>query len=67
MSKRLCDAFPYDADGIRRFMNRIYRLTSEVGTLDALQYARFPENLKKIAELPFKIRSLPRYFFATWG
>ncbi len=63
----LCEAFPTDADGIRRFMDRIYRLTSEVGTLDALQYARFPENLKKLATLPLKIRALPRYFFATWG
>ncbi len=63
----LCQAFPHEADGIRTFIERIFRLASEVDRLAEIQYAGFPQVLPKIAALPFRMKAVPRYLFATWG
>lgn len=63
----MCDRFPHEADGIRRFMARVFAVAHEVDQLEKLQRAKLPRDLGKLVSLPFKMRSIPRYLFATWG
>jgi len=58
---RLCDRFPREADGIRRFMNRAFDLHGE---LVAFQRNRGPGNP---LTAPARMKNTVRYLPVTWG
>jgi len=57
MEQTLCDAFPSEARGIRRFLERVFTLARE------LRY--FNRGLKGVK--PLKVRKAIRYLPARWG
>jgi len=63
----LCRLFPSEAEGIRRFLDRVFSVSKELDELDRLQRMSPKEALPKLATLPFRLRAVPRYMLATWG
>ncbi len=66
-TETLCRAFPSDADGIRRFMARVFTVFDEIDVLSGLAYKRGSKKAVALAKLPFTFRATPRYFFSRWG
>ena len=64
-TETLCRTFPSEADGIRRFMRRVFDTAHELDRLGSVARARFPDILAKAAAVPLWMRSLPRSWFAT--
>jgi prolycopene isomerase len=63
----LCRQFPADADGIRTFLDRVFSVFSEVSGLGDLQTGGLLEMIPRVATMPFRLKAIPRYMFATWS
>ena len=59
---KLCETFPHEAEGIRRFIERVFGLGRD--------YSRIVRQRGKVgnpATFPFRFRHLFRYLPVTWG
>jgi prolycopene isomerase len=61
---RLCEAFPRDADGIRRFLGRVFDLQAEVADFEARLIGR-PPGLDVLLAAPLRMPTALRYLPAT--
>jgi len=62
----LCQAFPRDADGIRRFLRRVFALAHEAIELERT-FADGRLDWRELASAPFRFPNAARYLPATWG
>jgi len=63
----LCDTFPDEAAGIRKFMERVFVLHREIKVYEeTFMSGRFPSPWQ-LMQVPFKTTSLARYSLASWG
>jgi phytoene dehydrogenase-like protein len=63
----LCDTFPEEAAGIRKFVNRVFVLAREIKLYEqTFMSGRFPSPWQ-LMQVPFKTTSLARYSLASWG
>ena len=63
----LCQAFPHDADGIRRFLGRVRKLGQEVEHFDKLlNWSRGTELLGLVARLPANCQCIARYLLSDF-
>jgi len=61
----LCDAFPHEAAGIRRFLRRVSAFADQVTLFDdLLSHGVTPG---RVARIPFNLGKVLRYGLATWG
>ncbi|MDP8254801.1 MAG: NAD(P)/FAD-dependent oxidoreductase [Candidatus Alcyoniella australis] len=61
----LCEAFPHEADNIRRFLDRCFKLFRETSMLQKEMSS--VTNPATLAKLPFKYPNAVRFNFANWG
>jgi len=62
----LCDAFPSDADGIRRFLERVFALARDTVELEKT-FASGRFGWRDVATAPFRFPNAARYLAVTWG
>lgn len=62
----LCDAFPADADGIRRFLDRVFALAREAEELEKT-FAAGRFGWRDVAAAPLRFPNAARYLPVTWG
>ena len=62
----LCEAFPHEADGIRRFLDRVFGMGRELDHVNRV-FGRGVPAPGNLATLPWKARKLLRYGTCTWG
>ena len=62
----LCDAFPADADGIRRFLGRVFALAREIVELEKT-FAAGRFGWRDVVAAPVHFRNAARYLPVTWG
>ena len=63
----MCESFPRDAKGIKRFIGRFFELEHELVRLMKLTESKKLPSLVEIATLPINLRTLLRYAFTTWA
>ncbi len=62
----LCDAFPADAEGIRRFLGRVFALAHDTVELEKT-FASGRFGWRDVAAAPFRFPNAARYLPVTWG
>ncbi len=62
----LCEAFPHEADGIRRFLGRVFGMGRELDHVNRV-FGRGVPAPGAVATLPWKARKLLRYGSCTFG
>jgi prolycopene isomerase len=63
----LCQAFPHEAEGIRRFLGRVHQVARDLGALERDLGRPLPELLRRLAREPARLATAARYLPATWG
>ncbi len=63
----ICDAFPHEADGIRRFLDKLFALDRDVKRLEADMDIGQVFSPFKALTIPFKYPNSFRYLPETWG
>ena len=62
----VCQAFPEEAAGIRRFLARVFGMGRELDHIDKMFAGRVP-GPAELAGLPLNVRKMARYGVSTWG
>ncbi len=65
-AQTLCDAFPHEGWGIRRFLARVMDLESQVSAMEE-QFSKGGLSLPMLLKVPFKHPAALRYLPVTWG
>jgi prolycopene isomerase len=66
-TQTLCDAFPQDADGIRRFLDRLFALNRGVAQIYKMLATGKVPPASALTQLPLNGARLARYALCTWG
>lgn len=62
----LCEAFPGEADGIQRFLTRVFGMGRELDNVNRV-FGDGAPSPAGVAALPWNVRKLLRYGLCTWG
>ncbi|NLH49088.1 MAG: NAD(P)/FAD-dependent oxidoreductase [Myxococcales bacterium] len=65
--QKLCAEFPAEADGIRRFLKRVYALGDELRFFNKLALSGRLPKVDQLAQIPLNLPNLARYALTTWG